>query len=283
MTTTRRNPWGRGAFAAGLCALAAAALSAPAQAAPADGGAEYVALGDSGAATTGIQKFDSGAPLQCIRSTANTPKLVAAALGVRLDDRSCSSAKIPHLTTSQGAGIAPQFEALGPATKLVTVHIGANDASMTTYILSCHLGGVKQCADPAWDASIDAIAGSYAAALQQISALAPNAKIYVDGWPTYVRDGGCADLPGLRPQDAAVVQRAFDRLNTVVAREAAANGATYIDTRAGSVGHDMCAAPGVRWFDPLLATQTLIPYHPTLEGMSGVADIIVRAIRADGN
>ncbi|MFB7724070.1 SGNH/GDSL hydrolase family protein [Nocardia sp. NPDC056100] len=279
--TTPRNHWGTGLLAAALLALAASATPAPATAAPADGGATYVALGDSGAATTGVQDFDTSAPLQCARSTANTPKLVALELGLKLDDRTCSSAKIPHLTTSQGPGIAPQFDGLGPNTTLVTVHIGANDAQMTKYILTCHLAGLKPCADPAWDADIDGIANAYSTALHQISVLAPNAKIYVDGWPTYVRPGGCADLIGLRPEDAVHIQAAFDRLNAVVSRAAVAAGAVYIDTRPESIGHDMCAPAGVRWFEPLLATQTLVPYHPTLEGMRGVADIIVRAVRAN--
>ncbi|MEV2222327.1 SGNH/GDSL hydrolase family protein [Nocardia vinacea] len=279
---TRRTGWRAGALAIGLPALTSVLLAAPASSAPADGGTAYVALGDSGAATTGVQKFDTGAPLQCARSTANTPKLVAADLSLKLDDRTCSSAKIPDLTASQGPGVTPQFEALGPKTQLVTVHIGANDAHMTKYILTCHLAGAKPCADPAWDTDIHSIAAAYSTALHQISALAPNARIFVDGWPTYVRDGGCPDLIGLRPADAATIQAAFDRLNSVVAREAAAAGATYIDTRPQSTGHDMCAPAGIRWFDPIVATETLVPYHPTLEGMRGVADIITQAIRSSG-
>ncbi|WP_194818523.1 SGNH/GDSL hydrolase family protein [Nocardia sp. XZ_19_385] len=275
----RRKLWGSAAVAAGLLYLAPTASMPTAMAAPADGGAEYVALGDSGAATTGVQKFDASAPLMCIRSTANTPKLVAEGLGVRLDDRTCSSAKIKDLSTAQGAGVAPQFDALGPNTKLVTVHIGANDTNMTKYVLNCHTAGARPCADPAWDGDIDGIAQSYSAALRQISVLAPNAKVFVDGWPLYVRDGGCPELVGLRPSDAATVQRAFDRLNTVVAAGAAANGATYIDTRTRAAGHDMCAPEGVRWFDPILATETLIPYHPTVTGMRGIADIVLDAIR----
>ncbi|MEU8901214.1 SGNH/GDSL hydrolase family protein [Nocardia sp. NPDC048505] len=263
------------ALAAALFCSAPIAFAPPAAAA----GAEYVALGDSGAATTGVQNFDIGAPLQCARSTANTPKLVAAGLGLTLDDRTCSSAKIKDLTTSQGPGIAPQFDALGPSTALVTVHIGANDTNATRYILACHSAGAQQCANPAWDPEIDAIAGAYSAALRQISVLAPNAKVYVDGWPLYVRDGGCPELVGLRPSDASTVQRAFDRLNTVVAAGAAATGATYIDTRSRSIGHDMCAPVGVRWFDPILATETLVPYHPTPTGMRGVADVILDAVR----
>ncbi|MEV6280092.1 SGNH/GDSL hydrolase family protein [Nocardia sp. NPDC051832] len=275
-----RKLWRAGIVAAGLLCSTATAFTPTALAAPADGGAEYVALGDSGAATTGVQKFDPSAPLMCIRSTANTPKLVAEGLGLRLDDRTCSSAKIKDLTTSQGAGVAPQFDALGPNTKLVTVHIGANDTNATKYILNCHTAGARPCADPAWDGDIDSIAAAYSAALRRISELAPNAKVFVDGWPLYVRDGGCPALVGLRPSDAATVQRAFDRLNTVVAAGAAANGATYVDTRARAAGHDMCAPEGERWFDPVLATETLIPYHPTLTGMRGVADIILDAIRA---
>ncbi|MFC9894937.1 SGNH/GDSL hydrolase family protein [Nocardia sp. NPDC127579] len=244
-------------------------------------GAEYVALGDSGAATTGVQHLDTGAPLICARTTANTPKLIAQDLGLRLDDRTCSSAKIKDLTSSQGAGVAPQFDALGPNTRLVTVHIGANDTNISRHILTCHTGGAQPCGDPAWDRDIDAIADTYSAALHRISELAPNARIIVDGWPLYVRDGGCPELVGLRPADAATVQRAFDRLNTVVAAGAAANRATYVDTRAGSVGHDMCAPEGVRWFDPILATETLVPYHPTPAGMRGIADIIMAAIRAN--
>ncbi|MBP2192344.1 SGNH/GDSL hydrolase family protein [Nocardia goodfellowii] len=268
------------AIAAGLLSTGPMMLAPNATAAPADGGAEYVALGDSGAATTGVQKFDPSAPLQCIRSTANTPKLVAEALGVRLDDRTCSSAKIKDLTTPQGPGVPPQFDALGPNTKLVTVHIGANDTNMTRYVLNCHTAGARPCADPAWDADIDAIAAPYSTALQRISELAPNAEVYVDGWPLYVREGGCPELIGLRPTDAATVQRAFDRLNTIVAAGAAAHDATYIDTRTRAIGHDMCAPEGVRWFDPVLATETLIPYHPTPTGMRGIADIMLEAIRS---
>ncbi|MFE9324834.1 hypothetical protein ACIHDR_18345 [Nocardia sp. NPDC052278] len=126
---TRRTGWRAGALAISLLTLTSALLAAPASTAAADGSAAYVALGDSGAATTGVQKFDTGAPLQCARSTANTPKLVAADLSLKLDDRTCSSAKIPDLIASQGPGITAQFDALGPKTQLVTLHIGANDAN----------------------------------------------------------------------------------------------------------------------------------------------------------
>ncbi|MGY0500568.1 SGNH/GDSL hydrolase family protein [Nocardia sp. FBN12] len=259
-------------------------VPATAQAGP---GATYVALGDSGAATTGAVDLDVAAPLRCVRSTSNAPKLVAEKLGLALDDRTCSSAKIPDLYNAQGAGIAPQFDALGPATQIVTLHMGANDADMTEYILGhCHAGAVSGgCAaeaDPEWDNKIDAIAPAYAAALAEITRLAPNATIFVDGWPTYLTNTSCPAMLGLLPADAAYIQSKFERLNTVVARAAADHGAVYIDTVTASREFGMCADPSVRWFDPVLADQTLLPYHPTLAGQRGVADLIVTAIEASG-
>ncbi|WP_256668261.1 SGNH/GDSL hydrolase family protein [Nocardia cyriacigeorgica] len=265
------------------------ALSVPAMlsaatvhAAPA-AGAEYVALGDSGAATTGVVDVDPTAPLACIRSNSNAPTLVAQRLGLELDDRTCSSAKIPDLTRSQAPGAGPQLDALGPNTRIVTLHIGANDANMTRYILGgCHAGavtgGCAAAADPQWDADIDAIAPAYAAALDEISRRAPHATIFVDGWPTYLGASSCPAMLGLRDTDAPYIQSKFARLNSVVGREAAAHGAIYIDTVVASPSAGMCADPSVRWFDPILADQTLLPYHPTLAGHRGVADRIVAAI-----
>ncbi|MFD6221647.1 SGNH/GDSL hydrolase family protein [Nocardia asteroides] len=261
---------------------------APAHAEPtAPGGATYVALGDSGAATTGAANLDLSAPLRCVRSTTNAPKLVAARLGLALDDRTCSSAKIPDLTAAQMPGVGPQFDALGTATQIVTLHIGANDADMTRFILGqCHAGavtgGCAAKADPAWDSEIDAIAPAYAAALVEIGRRAPHATVFVDGWPTYLGDSSCAAMLGLLPVDATYIQAKFARLNAVVAREAAAHGAIYVDTVDASPALGMCADPAVRWFDPLVADQTLLPYHPTLAGQRGVAELLVAAIDASG-
>ncbi|MDO3646125.1 SGNH/GDSL hydrolase family protein [Nocardia mangyaensis] len=267
---------------------AAAIVPAGAQAEPAaDTGARYVALGDSGAATTGVAELDVTAPLRCVRSTVNAPTLVAERLGLPVDDRTCSSAKIPDLYTSQGPGIAPQLDALGPATEIVTLHIGANDADMTEFILGhCHAGavtgGCAAAADPEWDRRIDAIAPAYAAALDEIARRAPRATVFVDGWPTYLTDTSCPAMLGLLDADAAYIQSKFDRLNTVVAGEAAAHGAVYLDTVTASREFGMCADPALRWFDPILADQTLLPYHPTLAGQRGVAALIVDAVAASG-
>ncbi|MFE1595701.1 SGNH/GDSL hydrolase family protein [Nocardia sp. NPDC058705] len=277
------NNWLRAIATTSMIATAAITPAAVHGQPTSEAGARYVALGDSGAATTGAVNLDLTAPLRCVRSTTNAPKLVAQRLGLSLDDRTCSAAKIPDLYRSQGAGVAPQLDALGPATEIVTLHIGANDADMTEYILGhCHAkpGGCAAVADPRWDSDIDAIAPAYAVALDEIARRAPKATVFVDGWPTYLTDTSCPAMLGLLPADAAYIQSKFERLNSVVAREAENHGAVYIDTVAASKDFGMCADPATRWFDPLVADRTLLPYHPTLAGQRGVADVIASAIEA---
>ncbi|WP_405132839.1 SGNH/GDSL hydrolase family protein [Nocardia sp. NBC_01388] len=246
------------------------------------GGQEYVALGDSGAATTGVQFFDPDAPLACAQSTRNTPKLVARKLGLRLDDRTCSSAEIGDLTGRQFGFIPPQFDALGPDTRLVTVHIGANDAATWKSHLACMIapGSNGTCAAELdnWQARTEAIGPEFGAALSEIHSRAPQARIYVDGWTTYVRDTGCAAAL-LTPAGATNIQQRYDLLNDVVRREAERAGATYIDTRTPGIGHDSCAGDQ-RWIEPAIPGDTLVPFHPTLSGMEAIADIIVAAVKA---
>lgn len=216
------------------------------------------------------------------QSTANTPKLLARTLGVQPDDRTCSSAKIPDLWGSQGPGVAPQFDALGRNTKLVTLHIGANDARFTDFIVSCVLDNVvgRTCArGEEWSAAIQAIRPAYAAALEEIHRRSPDAKIVVNGWPIYLRPQGCAEALLTGP-NAAYVQSKFDELNSVVSSEAAAHGASYVETQTAGQGHDACAPRGERWIEPIVADQTLVPFHLTLRGMSDIAAELGRALRA---
>ncbi|WP_446223273.1 hypothetical protein ACTWPB_26840 [Nocardia sp. IBHARD005] len=109
-----------------------------------------------------------------------------------------------------------------------------------------------------------------------------SSTVFVDGWPTYLTNTSCPAMLGLLPADAAYIQSKFERLNTVVARAAADHGAVYIDTVAASREFGMCADPATRWFDPMLADQTLLRYHPTLAGQRGVADLIVATVESSG-
>ena len=85
----------RRALASVLAAAAVAAASVVAavpssQAAPA---LKYVALGDSYSAASGVLPVDPNAPVNCLRSTRNYPKVIAGTIGANLKDVTCGAAE----------------------------------------------------------------------------------------------------------------------------------------------------------------------------------------------
>lgn len=76
-----------------LVAAAAAPATAAAYDAPdATSGLEYVALGDSYSAGFGLIPYSETPAAGCYQALADYPHLVAAELGLTLDDRTCSGA-----------------------------------------------------------------------------------------------------------------------------------------------------------------------------------------------
>src|SRR6478672_12555721 len=109
---------------AGAATVAAVVASTPSQAATT--GLRYVALGDSYSAASGVLPPDPSSPL-CARSTANYPHVIAHRTGARLRDVTCGAAETKDFFSSQYPGVAPQLDALGRRTRLVTLTIGGND------------------------------------------------------------------------------------------------------------------------------------------------------------
>ncbi|MFC0624488.1 SGNH/GDSL hydrolase family protein [Kribbella deserti] len=268
------------AAAAALLGLLAPTTPAAAEAEP----YEYVALGDSAAAGPLI-------PLQisvaCLRSSLNYPHVAAKALGAQLTDVSCSGAVVPDFTSKQFGFVPPQFNALKDSTDLVTVAIGGNDTGLVPAALSCinllpppagtsckaryTAGGKDQLA-----ARIAAAAPSVGQAFARIRELAPNAKVLVTGYGTYVRPGGCFPAVPVWSVDADYLQATVDRLNTMLAQQAAAHGATYVDLRTPSIGHDACAPITSRWLEGLVPTSAAAPLHPSWRGMAAFGEIVAQ-------
>ena len=113
--------------------LAAAAGVAGVVVAPAASAGEpldYVALGDSYSAASGVLPPDLTAPPQCLRSVSNYPHVIAATIGAQLTDVSCGGADTGDYVAEQYPGVAPQLDALAPDTQLVTMTIGGNDSGV---------------------------------------------------------------------------------------------------------------------------------------------------------
>jgi lysophospholipase L1-like esterase len=281
-------------LAALLCALLAS-LALPV-AAHSDPG-PYVALGDS--YTAGPLVLDQvGAPVACARSDNNYPSVVAAATGVKqFSDASCSGATTEHMTGPQPVpfGIhAPQFDALRPDTALVTIGIGGNDVGLVGAAVTCVVRGLlaptgtacrSSFAKPGGgDRLVDQIAATgpkIAGTLQGIHARSPQARVLVVGYPDVTPKGrSCYPLVPLSTDDVTYVDEMMRHTNAMLAEQAAANDAEYVDTYDESTGHDICTALGTRWFEGLLPTAPAAPIHPNALGEASMARSVLRVLLA---
>jgi len=284
--TTRR-------VAAALSAAAVATAGVVAAAAPAGAAPDpqqYVALGDSYSAGSGILPADLEAPLACLRTTLNYPHFVADRLDVDLVDVTCGAAQTSHLTQPQYPGVAPQLAALSEDTDLVTLTIGGNDNS--TFIgalLACGSAGAltaghgNPCERTYGDRFTSQVEETtYPAvrqALEDIRARAPHAEVAILGYPWILpAEKGCfAKLP-VAAGDVPYLRDLQATLNGVIERAAGETGTTYVDLAARSEGHDACAPAGERWVEPLLFGTNVVPVHPNARGESAMADAALAAL-----
>ncbi|HEX2274521.1 MAG TPA: SGNH/GDSL hydrolase family protein [Acidimicrobiales bacterium] len=297
--------WARGLGIAVVAGLAATVLagSAPAdddiarQAAVAGvqaavGPGMYVALGDSFSAGPGIphQIPESGG---CQRSDHNYPHLAARALALTLRDVTCSGAGTLHMTSPQDVHPGPhmpQLDALGPQTRVVTLGIGGNDIGFGEILATCMtiFPWETPCRDrylangtDELSRRIDRTAPKVAAVLVEIRRRSPSATVFVVGYPSIVPDGGYGCWPSLPLafDDVPYLRAKHKELNGMLAAEAAAAGAVYVDTYTPSIGRDACAPPLQRWVEPLVPLSPAAPVHPNARGMEAMAAEVAAEIR----
>ncbi|GAA4983877.1 SGNH/GDSL hydrolase family protein [Yinghuangia aomiensis] len=278
----------RSSLAAALLALAVPVLVAPGSTASAASAVNrYVALGDSYAAGIGIPN-DKGAPAGCDRSDHNYATLTGQALAVpQVVDVTCGGATTVEMTQPQtvsGGTNPPQLDALTADTDLVTLQIGGNDIGFGNILQSCigasltnpfgspcrdqyTAGGTDQLAQ-----RIAATAPKIAAAVQAIRERAPHAKVLVLGYPAILPDAGWGCWPSVPIAfgDTPYLRDKQKALNSMIAQNAKAQGATYVDVYKPSIGHDACQGNG-RWVEGL-NQQT--PFHPNATGHQGMAAAI---------
>lgn len=278
-----------------LCGFAAAlaigALTAPT--ASATDYSRYVSLGDS---------YVSGAPipntvnLLCARSDHNYPSMVANAITPKsFTDISCGGATTRDLTAPQlGTGNPPQLDAVKPDTTLVTVSIGGNDVPFSEVVLLCGLKDLfvphgSPCKDhyqrsgtDALTAKVLAVAPKVGAVLDGIRQRSPSARIVVVGYPTVIPDSGVGCWPVVPISDGDVpwLRDKVRLFNRLVAEQAAARQALFVDTYTSSIGHDMCQPAGVKWIEGIVPTSPAAPLHPNALGAQNQARQTLNALGA---
>ena len=84
---------------------------------------------------------------------------------------------------------------------------------------------------------------------------------------------GLVEEPTLRAKE--------HELNGMIATQAAANGAVYVDAFTASIGRDACQPPTPnRWVEPVVPVFPAAPVHPNQFGMRGTAAVVLASIRA---
>jgi lysophospholipase L1-like esterase len=298
-----------GAPAADLSAAALAANSAQAAqvsaASPAEvtqvsaamlpaGPGPVVALGDSYTAGALLPTDLTANPLGCLRSTKAYPVLVAAALGASLADVSCASAGVADMTAAQRTNLgtnAAQLNALAPDDSLVLLTLGGDDLGFMNVLDKCmelsftdpwgspcqaHYteGGTDQLA-----AAVRAEAPRMATVLAAIAARAPRARIVLVGYPDlFPLSGGCWPAVPITNGDIGYLRGIELQLNAVLAADARAAGATFVNTYTPTIGHDFCQRERVRDVEGLIPGSWALPFHPNARGQAAIAAAVLAAV-----
>ena len=254
-----------------------------------------VALGDSYTAGALLPADLKASPLGCLRSAKAYPVLVAAALGAALTDVACTSAGVQDMTGAQQTNLGanpPQLNALAADDSLVLLTLGGDDLGFTKILEKCMelsftdpwgspceayytKGGTDQLA-----VAVQAEAPRIADVLAAIAARAPRARVVVVGYPDLSPlSGGCWPAVPITDGDIAYLRGVELQLNAVLAADAKAAGATFVDTYAPTIGHDFCQPEKIRDVEGLLPGSWALPFHPNARGQAAIAAAVLKALR----
>lgn len=300
-------------LAAGSMLTASVSTAAPAPGVPeVTAGLDYVALGDSYSAGLGLEPGTALPIPECGQSAVNFPHQLATAYGLSLTDVSCSGATTDDVSvTSQYAGVGPQIEALSADTDIVTITIGGNDLGFQEIAGSCIAAGpdgplvfanppAQNCAS-LYNAQVDLLAARIATQVAPdlaityaaIAAAAPNATVFVVGYPGLFPDtipeGGCFTDAFTTPNsfpfttiDTAYLRATEQKLDAAIQASAANAGFTYVPTFAGSAGHSACASAGTPYINGVTLSESAFAssLHPNTLGETFLTDSVGLALDA---
>lgn len=257
----------------------------------------YVALGDSYTAAPALKRqIAVTTPKNCYQSDANYPHIVAKQIKApSLSDVSCSGAFIEHLTERQwasGATNAPQADALSAETKLVTVGLSGNDSLVLPNFFKCagkphDPGNPSNCVERFRTKTSDLFLDDVRKVEPEINSMlsliakrAPNAEVYVVGYPQITPSDG-SDCPNEMPftgADLAYLDEAIVLLNKQLRDAAVSHKMVYVDTHKPSVGLGVCAPRDRRWIESVVPTDPAFAMHPNKVGELGIAEAVLKAI-----
>jgi lysophospholipase L1-like esterase len=259
----------------------------------------YVALGDSYTSGPGLPaqlgpQTNPPAPAACQRSSDNYPTIVAKSLGVAVDDVSCLGASTKDLNASQGSGIPAQLSALGPSTSLVSLGIGGNDLGFSSVVANCAAITPWGATKVGWSCRshytvngvdelvslVHQVGDRVAALLTDVRSRAPQARVFVIGYPDIVpaNGRGCWPMLPFSSPDLDYVRSIEVDLNDTLSSDASAAGDGFVNMATPSADHNACTSATSRWVEPIVPSPGTFPLHPSAVGMAGMARVLEGAI-----
>ncbi len=244
-------------------------------------------MGSSYAAGPGVTTPADQPATRCARSRDNYAHQVARRLGLDLVDASCSGATTANLLTPWRE-LPAQVEAVTADTRLVTMTIGGNDLDFVGNLnaASCRatLGAACPAVQPPDEDSYAAVERALHQVVAAVRARAPGARIVFVEYPAVLPAAGvCARTP-MTGADADMLRTTAARLVAITDRVAQAERADVVHFAQTSAGHDACAAdPWISGYLDASGQKERVAYHPNLEGMTAVADEVVKVLGNRGS
>jgi lysophospholipase L1-like esterase len=273
----------------------------------------YVALGDSYSSGEGAGSYDSATDIEdhneCHRSTIawtgdkpgdHANLALPGSVDYERHSVACSGAILSDLVTSSHkgwAGEGPQLDRVG-APDMVTITIGGNDLFFSDIVKTCLVfpscqnwaawgvehGFLKDIVDDlVADLRYDLLTTSY----EQIKAAAPEASIFVAGYPRVVPRSGLSGLPStcpgllLDPTETSWLADVADSLDDAIRCSAEQAGVHFVSVLDHFAGHEACA-PGFDWINPVI-WPPVESFHPNRRGQREYARAVAEYIREEGS
>jgi|SRR5579871_296636 len=245
-------------------------------------GSRYVAIGSSFAAGPGVPSRVPGSPLLAGRSSGNYAHLVAAALGLDLDDVSYSGATTADI-------LRTQLDAVTATTSLVTITAGGNDVGFLGRLTLASLprllrtlppiaARIASFGDPgAVEGRFAQLASNLATIADRLRRQAPACRVLAVDYLTILPPVGHDSLAPMPPAIAEWGRGIATRLADAIRGAAGAAGWDYVSASAASVEHHAWSvSPWTQRFRYSL--QGGAPYHPNATGMAAVAGLVQDAL-----
>jgi len=267
---------------------AVASFATPGLVAPPPPGSTYVALGSSYAAGTRLPEPATDWAAQCGQGSGSYARQVAAALNLKLIDRSCGGAVNTDILKGGQFGLPAQIDGLTADTRLVTITGGGNDVRFVSdnSLFNCRLKNLTTCAEaPAGFDLERAFADlelSDRALIAEIRRRAPLARIVIADYPTITPLVGTCDALGLSLEDAATMRERARRLSALTAKVAADAGVDLVKASDLTLSHNACSPEPWVWggVSPEERAAGAAAFHPRPQSHTAIAAAIVQRLQA---